>query len=112
MGVSVAAVKDEVVQRFLATYLDQIVAEYRPEHVILFGSRAAGVPHEDSDIDLLIVAEQFADIRSVERHYCVKKTLGFPLRLDLLCYTREEFEQLRDGFGLVADICREGIWLF
>jgi len=105
-------VEDEVVQRFLGTYLDQIIAEYRPEHVILFGSRATGTPREDSDIDLLLVAEQFRQIRSVNRGFRVKMTLDFPPRVDLLCYTPEEFEQLRDGFGLVADICREGIWLF
>ncbi|MBM3500869.1 MAG: nucleotidyltransferase domain-containing protein [Armatimonadetes bacterium] len=104
-------VKDEVVQRFLDAHLGTLVAEYRPEHMVLFGSRAVGTPREDSDIDLLIVAARFRETKSVDRHFRVRKTLGFPLGLDLLCYTPEEFEQLRDGFGLVADICREGIWL-
>jgi predicted nucleotidyltransferase len=108
---SVAAVRDEVVQRFLETYLGQIVAEYRPEHMILFGSRATGTPREDSDIDLLLVAKRFRGIRFVDRRFHVKTTLDFPPRVDLLCYSPEEFEQLRDGFGLVADICREGVWL-
>jgi predicted nucleotidyltransferase len=109
---SVAAVRDKVVQRFLDTHLDKIIAEYQPQHMVLFGSRAAGTPREDSDVDLLIVAGRFSKIAFVDRRFHVKETLGFPLRLDLLCYTPEEFQQLRDGFGLVADICCEGIWLF
>jgi len=105
------AIHDEVVQRFLQDYLNRIVAEYDPQHLILFGSRATGTPREDSDIDLLIVAERFREIPFVDRRYHVKTTLAPVRGLDLLCYTPEEFEQLRDGFGLVADICRENLWL-
>lgn len=105
------AVKDEALQEFLQTYIGRIVAEYRPTHIIAFGSRVAGTPREDSDIDLLVVAERFRDIRSVNRAYHMKMALDLPTNVDLLCYTPEEFEQLRDGFGLVADICREGLWL-
>lgn len=34
---------------------DRIVAEFHPEKIILFGSRAYGTPREDSDVDLLVV---------------------------------------------------------
>jgi predicted nucleotidyltransferase len=33
----------------------RIIADYRPEKIILFGSFAYGEPHADSDIDLLII---------------------------------------------------------
>lgn len=33
----------------------RIAAEFRPQRIILFGSRAAGTPREDSDVDLLVV---------------------------------------------------------
>ncbi len=33
----------------------KIAAEYRPEKIVLFGSHAHGAPHEDSDVDLLVV---------------------------------------------------------
>ncbi|MBM3475513.1 MAG: nucleotidyltransferase domain-containing protein [Armatimonadetes bacterium] len=108
---TLTAVKDEVVQRFLDVYLPRIIEAYDPQHVILFGSRAAGTAHEDSDIDLLLVAERFREIRSVNRMGHMLITLRPKPALDVLCYTPEEFEQLRDGFGLVADICREGLWL-
>jgi predicted nucleotidyltransferase len=34
---------------------DRIAAEFRPQRIILFGSRARGTPHQDSDVDLLVV---------------------------------------------------------
>ncbi len=34
---------------------DQIVREFQPERVILFGSYAYGQPGPDSDVDLLVV---------------------------------------------------------
>ncbi|HYE61764.1 MAG TPA: nucleotidyltransferase domain-containing protein [Phycisphaerales bacterium] len=33
----------------------KIAAEFKPRKVILFGSRAYGTPHDDSDVDLLVV---------------------------------------------------------
>lgn len=36
-------------------FLDRLIAEFDPEKVILFGSRARGEATEDSDTDLLVV---------------------------------------------------------
>ena len=41
---------NEVVQR--------LVARLQPERIYLYGSHAYGQPHEDSDIDLLIVVSE------------------------------------------------------
>lgn len=35
----------------------RIGEEYRPERIILFGSRAYGEPHEYSDVDLLVIMD-------------------------------------------------------
>jgi predicted nucleotidyltransferase len=35
----------------------QIAEKFSPEKIILFGSYAYGVPHDNSDVDLLIVME-------------------------------------------------------
>ena len=39
----------------LAQLVDDIVKEVAPETIYLFGSRARGDHHEQSDIDLLII---------------------------------------------------------
>ena len=37
--------------------LKQIIAHLNPQKVILFGSRATGITHQDSDWDLLVVVD-------------------------------------------------------
>lgn len=41
--------------RRIAELTDQIVREFQPEKIILFGSYASGQPRPDSDVDLLVV---------------------------------------------------------
>ena len=40
-----------VIRRFAQA----VVKAYRPEKVVLFGSHAYGTPHDDSDVDILVV---------------------------------------------------------
>ena len=38
-------------------YLDVIEKQFKPEHIIIFGSYAYGNPDKDSDLDILAVVE-------------------------------------------------------
>jgi predicted nucleotidyltransferase len=42
-------------ERCIAKLSEQIVREFQPERIILFGSYAYGQPRPDSDVDLLVV---------------------------------------------------------
>jgi uncharacterized protein len=44
-----------VPMRVIRRYAWAIAEEFRPEKIILFGSYAYGTPHEDSDVDLLVI---------------------------------------------------------
>ena len=46
-----------VTDELLRQISDQIVAEFGPEQIILFGSHARGDPDPDSDVDLLVIME-------------------------------------------------------
>jgi hypothetical protein len=104
-------VTDPEVLRFLRDKWPLIEEQFAPDHVILFGSRINGVPHEWSDIDAIIVSERFASIRFVKRAYAFQSAIRPHIPMTTLCYTPEEFANLRDGIGVVADACREGLWL-
>ena len=41
--------------RLIRRYARAIAKEFHPDKIILFGSHACGTPHEDSDVDLLVV---------------------------------------------------------
>lgn len=44
-----------VPMRKIRRYCAEIAAAFQPQRIILFGSHAYGKPHEDSDVDLLII---------------------------------------------------------
>jgi hypothetical protein len=104
-------ITDAEVRRFLADKWPVIEDRFAPIHFILFGSRINGIPHEWSDIDAIVVSEHFAGMRFVKRAYHFKSVVLPHVGMTALCYTPTEFEEFRKGIGVVADACREGVWL-
>lgn len=47
----------DVVRQLPEGLLDRLITHLNPQKVILFGSRATGKTHEDSDWDLLVVVD-------------------------------------------------------
>ena len=81
------------------------------KEIHLFGSRARGTAHKESDYDLAIISPSFKRLSPLQRHMKVIKPvrniIGYQ-PLDLLCYTPEEFNNPRQGF-LTKIIKKEGI---
>jgi predicted nucleotidyltransferase len=96
----------------IETMVRTIVRETDPDTVILFGSHARGDARPDSDVDLLIVErEPFNAQRSrrgeTARLYLALRKLAVPK--DLLLYSRDEFERLKDSaHHVVGRARREG----
>jgi uncharacterized protein len=97
---------DEIVRR--------LVAEHAPQRIILFGSHAYGEPDEDSDIDLLIVAE--TEEPFLRRMDLVRKTAtGAHPRIPFepIVLTPKEVEwRLRVGDQFIAEIVEKGEVLY
>ena len=67
-----------------ATLLNEIVrrlvAALQPETIYLYGSHSYGQPHEDSDVDLLVVlreATRSGHESAVEAHHCAPSSTSF-----------------------------------
>ena len=73
-------------------YCDEIAKAFKPQRIILFGSHAYGQPHEDSDVDVLVVMPKS---RRVRRDAGVKVRMkvpaGFPV--DVLVRGEQEVER-------------------
>ena len=79
------------VQAYINRLCKKIVETFRPQKVILFGSHAYGVPHSDSDIDLLVVMP-FSG-RGHEQAIKIRRALDSTVPLDLLVRTPEQVKE-------------------
>ena len=71
----------------------------------LFGSRARGDYLDESDWDIMIVSPEFADIPFPDRATLFLRKV--PLRrVELLCYTEEEFQDRVGELGIVAEAAK------
>ncbi len=102
---------DPVLSRLTAELIPRLKERYRPQLVLLFGSRARGDALDDSDVDLVVVSESFRAMPFLERATAVLRDLDAPFAVDVLCYTPEEFERKRQEFGVVSAALEEGVAL-
>jgi predicted nucleotidyltransferase len=90
---------------------DRIVAEFRPERVILFGSHAYGVPRPDSDVDLLVILpfDEQPAYKAIE--IVTRAVPRFPV--DLLARTPEQVtERLELGDFFMREVMERGKVLY
>src|SRR2546423_9990395 len=81
-------------QNLLQTLTQRLVAEFQPEQVWLYGSHAWGKPHDDSDVDLLVVVPHSDETpipRSQRAHRCVR---GLRMPKDALVEIRQEVDRV------------------
>jgi len=80
-----------------------------PDKIILFGSHAYGTPHEDSDVDILVVMQtRNRHGQSIE----IRTAIETPFAMDLLVRTPEFVKQrLAEGDSFLEDIWSRGIVL-
>jgi len=96
----------------LKTLVDRVLEQVEPELILLFGSRAWGVPREDSDFDVMLV------VRTSEMAKQARETVRGALRaagfsVDVLACTVDEYERRQHDPGLVSyKIAREGRVLY
>jgi predicted nucleotidyltransferase len=69
----------------------QIVQEFQPERVILFGSYAYGTPTPDSDVDLLVVMS--CEGKETRKAIEILHTINPKIPIDLLVRTPEHLQQ-------------------
>jgi predicted nucleotidyltransferase len=88
----------------------QVAEEFHPEKIILFGSYAYGQPHEDSDVDILVVMPTRDE---VEQSIRIWDTIEPPFSLDLIVRTPRNLEwRLREGDWFLREVVAKGKVLY
>ena len=68
-------------QTKIQAFVDEVVRQFQPERVVLFGSYAYGQPTEDSDVDLLVIMDHAGDSAVQAAEIRKRIRAGFPLDL-------------------------------
>jgi predicted nucleotidyltransferase len=82
-------------QGLLDKAIDRLKAEFQPDEIFLYGSHAWGTPHDNSDVDLLVIVADSEEppIRRAQRaHRCLR---GLRLPKDVLVETRQEINRVK-----------------
>lgn len=94
---------DRVLEMYYTEAVPVIRRIFSPQKVLVFGSRVKGTALENSDIDVIIIADFFRDILFVNRAALVMKSVPFSRHVDYLCYTPEEFKRTKDRSLILRD---------
>jgi len=88
--------------------LEKIKETSQAVKIVLFGSWAWGTPHDNSDIDVLVIEENCPDKHS-EIVKLKSGLISSDYSIDILIFTRDEYEKkLKEGWSLIENIEKNG----
>ncbi|MCL2212643.1 MAG: nucleotidyltransferase domain-containing protein [Oscillospiraceae bacterium] len=87
----------------VSLYAKNVISEYSPSAIIIFGSHINGTPHKDSDIDVGVVFDGFdGDWLDTSAHlWKLRRGISFDIEPHLL-------DKQNDDSGFVAHVMKTG----
>ncbi len=103
----------ETVEPTLQEMTRRLVAEFQPRQIYLFGSHAWGQPHEDSDVDLLVIVPESSQ-SPLERGLAARRCLrDVRVPKDILVQTQAEVDWASRVYAsLECEILEKGVRLY
>lgn len=87
-------------------FVEEIKKQYNVVAIILFGSYAKGTEHEDSDIDIAVISDDFEDI-----YDCMADLMGMTWDIDARIephpIKKKDFDEVSDYF--IQEVIETGI---
>ena len=103
--------RERIPQEAIDQVVQQIVEQFKPQKIILFGSYARGNPRPESDVDLLIVLD--TPLKESKQSLEIRRHLGVMFGLDLVVYTPQHLiDRVEMGDWFLRDILKEGKVLY
>src|SRR5947208_4733276 len=91
-------------------YARQIAERFRPEKIILFGSYAYGTPHNESDVDLMVIMPAW---NVTSKAIQIDNAFDRWFSLDLLVRTPKQIAQaFKDNNWFLREVVEKGIVLY
>lgn len=83
--------------------------DFKIEKLIFFGSRVGNKYSQDSDIDLIVVSDDFKRLDFFERVSKMYDYWDLDYPVDFLCYTTEEFDNLKKRVSIIRYAVQKGV---
>jgi predicted nucleotidyltransferase len=96
--------------RVIRKFARDVADRFDPDKIILFGSYAYGTPHEDSDVDILVVMPAR---NTTDTAIKIRLTLEPPFPMDLLVRTPAEMKwRMEERQSFYVEIMEKGKLLY
>ncbi len=96
----------DVPMRLIRRFARQVAQRFQPEKIILFGSYAYGTPHQDSDVDILVI---MAARNQLDQAMRISLEIGPPFPLDIIVRTPKNMKwRLEEGDSFLTEIVTRG----
>src|SRR3989344_2592083 len=95
---------DKEENKELNHFIENVIENFSPCEIILFGSRAKGNSWEHSDYDFIIVSDSFEGISWLARISQLVKYWNLEQDVDLIPYTSKEFEYKKKNFSFIREV--------
>ncbi|MEK6873667.1 MAG: nucleotidyltransferase domain-containing protein [Nanoarchaeota archaeon] len=102
---------DKKENKELKKFINAMVREFGPCEIILFGSKANGMDWKKSDFDIIIVSDKFQGVKWLQRISKIVQHWKMDKDLDVLPYTREEFEYKKKNYSFIREALVKSVLL-
>lgn len=100
----------DIPMRVIRRFARQVGEHFQPDKIILFGSYAYGVPHADSDVDILVVMPARHQHTQAVR---IRWAIPAPFPMDLIVRTPKDLQwRLEEGESFHTEIVTKGKVLY
>ncbi|HKI30891.1 MAG TPA: nucleotidyltransferase domain-containing protein [Gemmataceae bacterium] len=100
----------DIPMRVIRKFVRDVAEKFRPEKIILFGSYAYGTPHDDSDVDILVVMPTRNQLDQAVR---ISLTIDPAFPLDIIVRTPKNMKwRLEEGESFLTEVVSRGKVLY
>jgi predicted nucleotidyltransferase len=100
----------DIPMRVIRRFARDVAEKFQPDKIILFGSRAYGTPHEDSDVDILVIMPARNELDQSVR---ISLAIDPPFPLDIIVRTPKNMKwRLEEGDWFLREITSKGKVLY
>ena len=101
--------RNKFIELFKSRIVPQLNKKYKIKKIYLFGSSVSGTFSENSDLDVILISNDFSKIPFIKRMGTILQMIEFPIHIDFFCYTEKEFKEIKETSIIISNGLKEAI---